>query len=94
MFYKRSNVEIREASKFPVSKCRFHLRTRGKVSYSVVSSCRLALRVSLGLVYSFNLAVDSSNDFMSSEVFQPNGSVRFVLCELHAFSLSRKLHVY
>ena len=39
--------------------------------FSVVSSCRLALRVSFALVYSFNLAVDSSNDFISSEVFQP-----------------------
>lgn len=65
-----------------------------KSEFSVVSSCRLALRVRLRVVYSFNLAVDFSNDFISSEVFQPNESVRFVLCELHAFSLSRKLHVY
>lgn len=62
--------------------------------FSVVSSSRLALRVSFGLVYSFNLAVDSSDDFISSEIFSQDGSVRYVLCELHAFSLSRKLHVY
>ena len=66
-----------------------------KSEFSVVSSCRLALRVRLGLVYSLNLAVASSNDSISSEVFQSNGSVRFVFCELHAFSfISRKLHVY
>lgn len=33
VFYLRSNVELRRGSKFPVSKCRFHLRTRGDVGF-------------------------------------------------------------
>ena len=66
----RSNVEFLGASKFPVSKCRFHPRTRGDVGLLL---CRHfgSLRVSFALVYSFSSAVVFSYDFFPFEAFQP-----------------------
>ena len=67
VFCLRSNVEFSGASKFPVSKCGFHLRTRGDVGLL----CRhfVSLRVSFALVYSFSSALDFSHTFFSSGAF-------------------------
>lgn len=90
VFCRRSNVEFGGASKFPVSKCSFHLRTRGDVGLYVVSSL-LLVTCKLCACLLYGTAVVFSHNFFSSRVFSVYGSITWCCVELHTFS--RKLNV-
>lgn len=85
VFCWRSNVEFGGASKFPVSKCYFHLRTRGDVGLHVVSSLRLATcKLCACLLSRYGCCF--LYQFFSSGVFSVCGSRTWCCVELHTFS--------